>query len=144
MATFGVDIFDVTENSAKLHAFFYGGVEGYANYRYIKIWIDGNLVSTVRSRNPGSSESYFDTTITGLFPGTSYDYYVVLCYVSGNSDPIETDYSKSGVILTLSRPKGRLIYIGNSRGVPERYVAYIGNRYGQPEPYAIRIGPNDL
>lgn len=84
MAFYG-DFYRVTTNKAEFEASFTGGDASYAEYRYVKLTVDGDGTYQIRSNSRGGANSTFEETITGLDPGTRYYWEAQLGYVSSGS-----------------------------------------------------------
>lgn len=77
-------ITDITTDSAVLEAEFTGGDSAYANYRPLWLTIDGTT-KRYDSDNKGGSDSYWTIDITGLDPGTTYEWEIQLGYYNGST-----------------------------------------------------------
>lgn len=83
-----------------VYAKFTGGADDYTFKRLIDVRITGVGTFEFSSQKVGGGESTFVGTITGLSPGTIYEWVCNLYYWGG--DWIVSDYSDEGTVTTYS------------------------------------------
>ena len=106
MASFYCTLSPVDGDGTKLsvYAKFTGGADDYTFKRLIDVRITGVGTFEFNSTAVGGGESTFVGTITGLSPGTAYEWVCNLYYWGG--DWIVSDYSDNGTVTTYSGGSG--------------------------------------
>lgn len=95
---------NITETTADFWADFTGGDASFTRYRLVKLTLDGDIYKgeVITSNKAGGSSSSFDQTITGLTPGTRYDWEAQLGYEDSAGDTWLSLYD-SGYFITAER-----------------------------------------
>ena len=125
MASFYCTLSPVDGDGTQLsvYAKFTGGSDDYTFKRLIDVRITGVGTFEFNSTAVGGGESTFVGTITGLSPGTTYEWVCNLYYWGG--DWIVSDYSDEGTVTTYSG--------GGGSGGSAKAVVNVGT-------YPIRTG----
>lgn len=109
MATFYVDITPSSPTTATLYASVTGGDPSFTEYRWIELDISGVITVDIQSNNQGGDSSYWNATINGLDPNTTYSYSAMLGYEDQGQIIWVPSYTEYGSFTTP--PAGGNAYI---------------------------------
>ena len=122
MARFYCTLSPVDGDGTKLEVYakFTGGVDDYSYQRSIDVRIIGVGTFEFDSEETSGGTSTFSGYITGLSPGTEYEWVCNLYYWGGSW--IASDYSDEGTATTYSDSSSTAVYINNQAHTPYIYT----------------------
>lgn len=122
MARFYCTLSPVDGDGTKLEVYakFTGGADDYSYQRSIDVRITGVGTFEFDSAETGGGTSTFSGYITGLSPGTKYEWVCNLYYWNG--DWTVSDYSDEGTATTYSDSSSTAVYINNQAYTPYIYT----------------------
>ena len=122
MARFYCTLSPVDGDGTKLEVYakFTGGADDYSYQRSIDVRITGVGTFEFDSAETSGGTSTFSGYITGLSPGTEYEWVCNLYYWNG--DWTVSDYSDEGTATTYSDSSSSAVYINNQAYTPYIYT----------------------
>lgn len=131
MARFYCTLSPVDGDGTKLEVYakFTGGADDYSYKRSIDVRVIGVGTFEFTSAETGGGTSTFSGYITGLSPGTEYEWVCNLYYWNG--DWTVSDYSDEGTATTYSDSSSTAVYINNQAYTPHIYT----NGWGAYDAY---------
>ena len=122
MARFYCTLSPVDGDGTKLEVYakFTGGADDYSYQRSIDVRIIGVGTFEFDSEETSGGTSTFSGYITGLSPGTEYEWVCNLYYWGGSW--IASDYSDEGTATTYSDSSSTAVYINNQADIPYIYT----------------------
>ena len=136
MARFYCTLSPVDGDGTKLEVYakFTGGADDYSYQRSIDVRIIGVGTFEFDSEETSGGTSTFSGYITGLSPGTEYEWVCNLYYWGGSW--IASDYSDEGTATTYSDSSSTAVYINNQAYTPYIYT----NGWNAYNAYVYRNG----
>ena len=136
MARFYCTLSPVDGDGTKLEVYakFTGGVDNYNYQRSIDVRIIGVGTFEFYSKETSGGTSTFSGYITGLSPGTEYEWVCNLYYWGGSW--IASEYSDEGTATTYSDSSSTAVYINNQAYTPYIYT----NGWNAYDAYVYRNG----
>ena len=136
MARFYCTLSPVDGDGTKLEVYakFTGGADDYSYQRSIDVRIIGVGTFEFDSEETSGGTSTFSGYITGLSPGTEYEWVCNLYYWGGSW--IASDYSDEGTATTYSDSSSTAVYINDQAYTPYIYT----NGWNAYDAYVYRNG----
>ena len=138
-----------SSTSASFSASFQHGDSSYVRHRFVRVFLNGEMINDFDSDEVGGSSSTFSGTITGLTPQTLYYWTIQLGYYGGPSDyqdPQLTSYVDQDMFTTYDEVVANLIVspFSDSLSVPWSFTASVNTYWSlQIDGVEIYTGSGD-